>query len=257
MINDVSEDDIDIKKKALGSQFKSFIKTNSNDYLTRLKEELMKGFKEYYAEIQKKIGDELKKQEDQQNDYHKKIDEQSDKSRSIIENYKIRKYAYLKAREQYNDHKVKVLGFMLLYTNMQKEQQQRKTSSVIEKLFEMKRKKKLLNILKRQTIFAKTQEFQEKKQKREDKLMDQFIGDLAQRKREMNRLINEAKEKLKHEQRKKLQVKLALDQMILKGISNLNAEAIKLAQNSLNGNKIFIYYYIIFLYYIIIRILCS
>ena len=47
-------------------------------------------------------------------------------------------------------------------------------------------------------------------------------------------LINQAKEKLKHENRKKIQVKLMLDQMVLRGISALNMQAMKLSQNSLN-----------------------
>ena len=42
-------------------------------------------------------------------------------------------------------------------------------------------------------------------------------------------LNNQAKEKLKHENRKKVQVKLMLDQMVLRGISALNMEAMKLS----------------------------
>ena len=46
-------------------------------------------------------------------------------------------------------------------------------------------------------------------------------------------LIEQAKERLKHENRKKVQVKLMLDQMVLRGISALNMQAMKLSQNSL------------------------
>ena len=38
---------------------------------------------------------------------------------------------------------------------------------------------------------------------------------------------------LKHENRKKIQVKLMLDQMVLRGISALNMQVMKLSQDSL------------------------
>ena len=50
---------------------------------------------------------------------------------------------------------------------------------------------------------------------------------------EMWNLINQAQEKLKHENRKKIQVKLMLDQMVLRGISALNLQAMNLSNNSL------------------------
>ena len=48
-------------------------------------------------------------------------------------------------------------------------------------------------------------------------------------------LIYKAEEKLKHENRKKVQTKLQLDQIVLRGISALNMKALALSQNSLNG----------------------
>ena len=48
-------------------------------------------------------------------------------------------------------------------------------------------------------------------------------------------LISKAQEKLKHENRKKVQVKLMLDQMVLRGVSALNLQAMALSQNSLQG----------------------
>ena len=55
----------------------------------------------------------------------------------------------------------------------------------------------------------------------------------------MLNLIKQAEEKLKHENRKKIQVKLMLDQMVLRGISALNLQAMHLSQNSLKGNFFF------------------
>ena len=55
----------------------------------------------------------------------------------------------------------------------------------------------------------------------------------------LNELIKKAEEKLRHENKKKIQTKLKLDQMVLRGVSAMNLEALKLAQNSLQGIIIF------------------
>lgn len=55
---------------------------------------------------------------------------------------------------------------------------------------------------------------------------------------ELLKLIENAQEKLMHENRKKIQVKLALDQMVLRGVSALNMQAITLSQNSLNSKEL-------------------
>lgn len=63
---------------------------------------------------------------------------------------------------------------------------------------------------------------------------------------ELIKLIEKAEEKLLHENRKKIQVKLALDQMVLRGVSALNMQAISLSQNSLNSNNRFFFYFFLF-----------
>jgi hypothetical protein len=51
-------------------------------------------------------------------------------------------------------------------------------------------------------------------------------------------LIYQAEEKLKHENRKKVQTKLLLDQIVLRGVSAMNIQALTLSNNSLKGNYI-------------------
>lgn len=63
--------------------------------------------------------------------------------------------------------------------------------------------------------------------------LQKLNDDHNNQKQQLLLLINQAKEKLKHENRKKVQVKLMLDQMVLRGISALNMQAMKLSQNSL------------------------
>ena len=44
----IEKEKIEVTPKAMGKDFKKFIKTNSDDYLERLKAEILKNFKIYY-----------------------------------------------------------------------------------------------------------------------------------------------------------------------------------------------------------------
>ena len=72
-LNDSSEKDVDILKRQIGGEYKILIKQSSNDYLTKLKSELMNGFKTYFDELNTKIANELQAQETQQKELHDKI----------------------------------------------------------------------------------------------------------------------------------------------------------------------------------------
>ena len=84
-LNDSSEKDVDILKRQIGGEFKSLIKSSSNEYLTKLKSELMKGFKTYFDELNTKIANELQAQETQQKDLHDKISEKENKLQTVKE----------------------------------------------------------------------------------------------------------------------------------------------------------------------------
>ena len=62
----IQKEKIEISPKAMGKDFKKFIKTNSDDYLERLKAEIMKNFKIYYEALNKQISEEQANQEKQQ-----------------------------------------------------------------------------------------------------------------------------------------------------------------------------------------------
>ena len=63
--------------------------------------------------------------------------------------------------------------------------------------------------------------------------LQKLFNEHNNKKQELLLLISQARERLKHENRKKIQVKLMLDQMVLRGISALNLQAMKLSQDSL------------------------
>lgn len=65
--------------------------------------------------------------------------------------------------------------------------------------------------------------------------MKNYETSLVQQQEKIYELIAKAEEKLKLEQKKKIQTKLQLDQVVLRGVSALNIQALKLSQNALNG----------------------
>jgi len=86
------------------------------------------------------------------------------------------------------------------------------------------------------TLFENNKEYDEKLKSRTDAHLNKYKESMKKQEYELLFLIEQAEEKLKHENRKKIQAKLALDQMVLRGGSALNMQAISLSQSSLNCN---------------------
>src|SRR5690606_24999563 len=108
----------------------------------------------------------------------------------------------------------------------------------IQKIMDIRNKRKLLHSLKRHTFLEKTPVYEQRiKLKTEDDLNKLEEG-MKKHKEDLWTLIMKAEEKLKHENRKKVQAKLKLDQIVLRGISALNLQALALSQNSLKGNDV-------------------
>src|SRR4051812_3029221 len=59
--------------------------------------------------------------------------------------------------------------------------------------------------------------------------MKNYHANLVQQQEKIYDLISKAEEKLKNEQRKKIATKLQLDQVVLRGVSALNIQALKLS----------------------------
>jgi len=76
--------------------------------------------------------------------------------------------------------------------------------------------------------------FEQKVKERTELEMKNYETNLIAQQEKIYELIAKAEEKLKLEQKKKIQTKLQLDQVVLRGVSALNIQALKLSQNSLN-----------------------
>lgn len=134
------------------------------------------------------------------------------------------------------------MAFRALFIN---KEGKKKFKKIIEKVDYFRRvylKRKAIKFIKSISLFQKNQEYDEKIKSRTDEHLNKYRESMKKQVYELLFLIEQAEEKLKHENRKKIQAKLALDQMVLRGISALNMEAISLSQNSLNCkiNKILI-----------------
>lgn len=234
-LNDSSEKDIDILKKQIGGEYKNLIKTSSNEYLAKLKSELMKGFKSFFDELNTKVQQELNAQETQQKELHEKIEKKEEKQKKLSEKVKQRKGIDLKEKILKNDTLIKIKGFMGLKQYVMKRKEIRKKQALIENILIQNKKRQLFKVLKKETLFAKTNTYEEKTKAQTQNDLIKMENTFKKQKEDMWNLISKAQEKLKHENRKKVQVKLMLDQMVLRGVSALNLQAIALSQNSLQG----------------------
>ena len=73
----IQKEKIEISPKMMGKDFKKFIKTNSDDYLERLKAEIFKNFKIYYETLNKQISEEQANQEKQQKELSDQMQEKN------------------------------------------------------------------------------------------------------------------------------------------------------------------------------------
>ena len=114
-----------------------------------------------------------------------------------------------------------------------KKKELRKREALINKILLENKLRKIFKVLKSETLFEKTNAYEEKTKVLMQNDIIKMESTFKKQKEDMWNLIAKAEEKLKHENRKKVQVKLMLDQMVLRGISALNLQAMSLSQNSL------------------------
>ena len=231
--NIIQKEKIKITPKAMGKEFKKFIKTNSDDYLERLKAEIMKNFKIYYEALNKQISDEQSNQEKQQKDLSEQMKEKNKENDDINQRLSRRKQILLREKQHKNENDLKLKGFISLYKNMIEQKEENKKLNLIYKLITQNKKKKIFRALKAQSLFQKNKDYEIKLKRNKEIELQKLFEEQNNQKQQLLILINKAKEKLKHENRKKIQVKLMLDQMVLRGISALNLQAMKLSQDSL------------------------
>ena len=116
---------------------------------------------------------------------------------------------------------------------MIEQKEENKKLDLINKILIRNKKKKIFKALKNLSFFQGSKDYDAKLKNIKQVELQKLYENHNNQKQQLLLLISQAKEKLKHENRKKVQVKLMLDQMVLRGISALNMEAMKLSQNSL------------------------
>jgi len=139
------------------------------------------------------------------------------------------------------EYRRKAAIFRTIFIN---KQENKNFAKIIEKADYFRRnslKRKAIKLLKSITLFQNNKEYDEKLKMRTDAHLNKYSESMKKQEYELLFLIEQAEEKLQHENRKKIQAKLTLDQMVLRGVSALNLQAISLSQSSLNC-KIFGYF---------------
>ena len=235
MLNDNSEKDVEILQKKIGGDYKTFIKQNSKDYMEKLKELLSKGMKEYFDELNNKVNEELLVQETQQKGLHDDIAKAEEKEKNIGDVKYRRNQVLLNSKYLKNDILLKRKALNGIYQNYLREKEIRNRNAYICKILQENKIRKIFKVLKNDSIFRKNEEYEEKTKEASGTEVQKLEKNLNNQRESMMNLIKQAEEKLKHENRKKIQVKLMLDQMVLRGISALNLQAMHLSQNSLKG----------------------
>ncbi len=195
------------------------------------------GFQKYYEELNRKVEDELLSQEAQQKDLHDKIENYENKSIALNPQIERKNLIKKKILECLPDLRGKGLFFRFLAKFNTERKNYKICKKLSQKFYLEKLKRKCLSMIKKATLLQETSAYENKmKQKTENELKNLQEG-LQKQKEDLMTLIYRAEEKLKHENRKKVQTKLQLDQIVLRGISALNLKALTLSQNSLNGKK--------------------
>ncbi len=96
-------------------------------------------------------------------------------------------------------------------------------------------KKRIFSRLKINSLSEKTNDFERKVRDRTEEGLKNYEAALRNQKEELLALVIKAEERLKYENKRKVQVKLELDKIVLRGISALNMQALMLSQGSLGG----------------------
>ena len=203
--------------------------------MEKLKYEMSIGFQKYYEELNKKVEEELLSQETQQKALHDKIDNYQKSTVDIsLQINKIKGYNSIML-DKLPEIRRKALVFRFLADYISERKKYKKNKKLVKLIYVEKIKRKCLHGIKKITLLEQTNAYDERiKQKTQNELKNLQDG-LHQQKEDLLALIYKAEEKLKHENRKKVQTKLQLDQIVLRGISALNMKALSLSQNSLNG----------------------
>jgi hypothetical protein len=137
--------------------------------------------------------------------------------------------------EKYINTKRKAFLFNLLLKNKESNIRERYIENRASYLHANNLKRKVFKIFKNLSIYEKSGPDDQRLRERTDDAIRNYELDMKKQYDDLMELVLKAEDKLKHENRKKVQTKLQLDQIVLRGISALNLQALGLSQNTLTG----------------------
>ena len=130
----IQKEKIEVNPKAMGKDFKKFIKTNSEDYLERLKAEVMNNFKIYYETLNKIVTEEQSNQDKQQKELADQMNDKQKQNDEINNRMSRRKQILLREKEHGYESGLKLKGFISLYKNMIEQKEENKKYNFIRKI---------------------------------------------------------------------------------------------------------------------------
>lgn len=224
--------------KKVGNDLKSFIKEQNNEYIPKIKDKIAEGLQEYYAKLQETITNDLLTQESQQKSMMDSLDKYKSET-EIVQKEQQRLNTLIKnTKFKRIELKRKALIFNFLKSGAKQEKCDRKIESQIIYTRIYKLKKSLFDVLKKTTTFKPIKDYDVQVKEQTEKDLNLYRNTQMKEKEELLKLIYHAEEKLKHENKKKIQTKLLLDQIVLRGLSAMNLQALNLSNNALKGKTL-------------------
>jgi len=221
--------------KRIGNELKAHIKEQNNIYIPNIKAKIEDGINEYYSKLSSELHNDLLSQETEQKNIQDSIEQvkqetektklKQKRSRLLIEKFKITKI----------DKERKASVFRFLLNNLVEEKKTRKveTQLIYYRIYRLK--KGIFDLFKKTTTFKPIKEYENDVKTAIENDLKSYEDTQIKEKEAILQLIYQAEEKLKHENRKKIQTKLLLDQIVLRGVSAMNLHALSLSNSSLKG----------------------
>lgn len=226
--------------KNIGNNLKSYIKEQNSSYVPLVKNKIEEGLREYYSKLNETIQNELLSYEKIQTNLNNQIDSTKDDTEKLKLKQKRHRDLLLRLKLQRNEIKLKSNIFSFFKDNYEQEKREKKLDSQIIYARIHRMKRSIFELLKKTTTFKPIKEYDNQIKTIVNNDLNKYREVQKNEKEELLRLIYQAEEKLKHENRKKIQTKLLLDQIVLRGVSAMNIKALSLSNDSLKGKNFII-----------------
>lgn len=224
--------------KNIGNNLKSFIKEQNSSYVPSIKNKIEEGLREYYSKLNETIQNELLSYEKIQTNINNQIDNTKEETEKLKIKQKRHRDLLLRIKIQRKEIKLKSNIFGFFKDNYEQEKREKKIDSQIIYARIHKMKRGIFELLKKTTTFKPIKDYDNQIRNIVNEDLNKYKEVQKNEKESLIKLIYQAEEKLKHENRKKIQTKLLLDQIVLRGVSAMNIKALSLSNDSLKGNLI-------------------